>query len=80
MLDGTLWYMKDGNTYNQIKRLARKSGMARHDAAAFYFAYEAAKQSTFGGFAIGCVIVSGGKVIGAGANTTKTDPLQKQYT
>ena len=71
--------MKNYKKYDQIKKLARKSGMARHDAAAFYFAYEAAQQSTFGGFAIGCVIVYGGKIVGAGANTTKSDPLQKQY-
>ena len=69
--------MKDARKYKEIKNLATKSGMSAHDAAAFYFAYEAACESTFGGFAIGCVIVSGGKILGAGTNTTKSDPIQK---
>jgi deoxycytidylate deaminase len=71
--------MKDGRAYNRIKKLVRASGMTGHDATAFYFAYETAKRSTFGNFPIGCVIVSGGKILGTGANTTKSDPLQKHY-
>ena len=71
--------MKDARTYNTIKHLAANSGMSAHDAEAFYSAFEAASESTFGVFRVGCVIVVGNKVIGSGCNTVKSDPVQKHY-
>ena len=71
--------VKDARIYNTIKHLCAKSGLSAHDAAAFYAAFETARESTFGCFCVGCVIVVGNKVVGSGFNTVKSDPVQKHY-
>lgn len=71
--------MKYSIVYDKMLRLVRASGMVKHDADAFYAAYEQALESDFGNYRIGCVIVYGNQIVGRGCNCTKTDPSQKMY-
>lgn len=71
--------MKNPEIYELIMELTLASGLSRHDGEAFYAAYEVALGAAFQSFPMGCVIVSGGRVLASGSNSLKSDPLQKHY-
>ena len=53
--------------------------MNKRDYRYFEMARQEALHSDFARFRMGCVIVYKGRVIGRGANSDKTDPIQKLY-
>lgn len=71
--------MRFPRAYDRIVKLARACGLARHDADAFYAAYELAMSSEYEDCRVGCVITVGNQIIGRGCNSTKSDPTQKAY-
>lgn len=53
--------------------------MNNRDYRFFEAARQEASRSDFDRFHVGCVIVYKGHIIGRGANSPKTDPMQKKY-
>lgn len=60
--------------------MSKGSGLLKkRDYHWFEMARQQAINSDFGSIRLGCVVVYQGRIIGRGYNTSKTDPIQKEY-